>query len=96
MEALEAEQLKETLLIGLAAGKPDGDGRAALATAIPGNVHDAFDLGKGLEESTEGGGLVGGGSPNFAMEEGAEQQGEDAVRSMDADLLIGPMVSAVT
>ena len=33
VEALESEQLKEPLVVGIAAGKSDGDGSAALAAA---------------------------------------------------------------
>ena len=91
MVSLKAKQAEEALLLGVAPGAASADRDRPLPVAVAGAIDDTLDLAEGLHEGVEGRRLVRGGVADLAVEPRAEQQGKDAVRSVDGDLLVGPV-----
>ena len=91
MEALEAKELEEPLLVRFAAGDADTDRHGPLAVAVPGEIDAASDLRQGLHQSVERRSVVRIGAPDLAVQQRAQQEGEDAVRRVHRDLLVGPL-----
>src|SRR5215472_2830960 len=88
LEALQVESLDEALLEGRQGGVGDnGEGGAARTRIKQGHL---LDLGQGVENfyDAQRDSLVGQG----AAKQGAEEQSQNTIESMDANLLIGPVM----
>lgn len=89
MEAVEPEELEQALFVGFASGKADADGVGSAAGIVVREVDHGLDAGKGLQQAVQVRGDAG--PAHLTQQQRGQQQGNDAIGSMNPHFLVGPV-----